>query len=169
VDRHPVHGGHVDAVDEPVERRHEPTARAGHLDRRDVRRERHDAGVRPRDVEPLAERAPRLGGEAERDPVVAGVRVAGPTGRARPVAEAERDGDAVALADLLDLVADRDDDAGGFVPEDVPLRERPGLPERVVPPGVPVAPTDAARRGLDHAPPRVRLGSSTGLPSSGSP
>jgi hypothetical protein len=103
-------------------------------------------------VEPLAERAPRLGGEAERDPVVAGVRVAGPTGRARPVAEAERDGDAVALADLLDLVADRDDDAGGFVPEDVPLRERPGLPERVVPPGVPVAPTDAARRGLDHAP-----------------
>ncbi len=67
-----------------------------------------------------------------------------PVWQTLPVAEVERDGDVVALADRVDLLADRHDAARRLVAEDVPRHRVQPPPVPVALPGVPVAPADAA-------------------------
>jgi len=149
VDGQPVAGAHVGAVDERVERGDEPAAEPGHLGRRDALREADHVLVGPRSVELFGEGSGCLRDEPERNAVITDVRVTGPALVTRPVAEVERDGHAVALAELIDVRAHCDDGPGGFVTEHVAVPEVERLPRWVALPGVPVAPADAAGLRLD--------------------
>src|SRR5699024_9864000 len=78
--------------------------------------------------------------------------------RTRPIAEVERNSDLVALGHVLDLVADRNYSARGFVTEDLARIRLDAEPVPLALPAVPIAPTDTTRLPFDHRTRRVGIG-----------
>ncbi len=156
MDGEPIACSDVSPVGECMERCHEPTTKARHIDRRNPVGELHDVVIGSRDMHLLSECAHCLVSKPERNPVRADIRPAVFTQLAGPIPEVKRDGDVIAFTDALNVLADGDDVASWFVPKDMTLVEFPATVLPIAVPGVPVAPTNPARIRFDNYPVRIK-------------